>query len=165
MLGSAPTSALFFVTFERTKTLLADALNASDARAAETGGGHGWSPRAVFGKDSAAEEVSVNAVAATAGELAASTVRVPFEALKKRRQAGATAALRAAPPLSQVFWGLPSCALGSDQKRTHAHLWGLRKCSQLCLDRSFDSSQLSESWLELYSELFLRLFGCVCLKK
>eukprot|EP00928_Gymnodinium_smaydae_P064916 TRINITY_DN48148_c0_g1_i1.p1 TRINITY_DN48148_c0_g1~~TRINITY_DN48148_c0_g1_i1.p1 ORF type:complete len:295 (-),score=31.96 TRINITY_DN48148_c0_g1_i1:230-1018(-) len=69
LLGSAPSSAVFFTTFEGLQPHM----------------------RRVWGTSSLPQEVvdiGIRALAAAAGELAASTVRAPVEAIKQNRQVG-----------------------------------------------------------------------------
>ena len=86
LMGSAPCSALFFSTFEAAHGPIERALAAAGASppaaaSALAGGGEArFGTEMWFG--------GVNALAAAAGELVASTLRVPVEALKQRLQTG-----------------------------------------------------------------------------
>lgn len=80
MVGSAPGAALFFVTYESTKTWLGDVWGSRDAQARKITGD---------GADSKSYiRDSINHMAAASvGEVAACAVRVPTEVVKQRAQA------------------------------------------------------------------------------
>jgi solute carrier family 25 S-adenosylmethionine transporter 26 len=73
IIGSAPGAALFFVTYESTKTLLQNRRHAGDILA---------------GRDGSKAAPLEHMIAASAGEVAACAVRVPTEVVKQRAQAG-----------------------------------------------------------------------------
>jgi solute carrier family 25 (mitochondrial S-adenosylmethionine transporter), member 26 len=75
--GSAPGAALFFVTYDSSKGLLREARRADEQLA-------GGSGRGILG---AWSETLEHMLAATLGEIAACSVRVPTEVVKQRAQA------------------------------------------------------------------------------
>ncbi|SPO05298.1 related to PET8 protein [Cephalotrichum gorgonifer] len=72
LIGSAPGASLFFITYESTKSLLHHSLGAAAGE----------------GKGSAMRGAGVHMLAASLGEVAACSVRVPTEVIKQRAQAG-----------------------------------------------------------------------------
>lgn len=84
-LGSAPGAALFFCTYEATKSHAAEL-----RRTALGGGGGGGGGDAILPGESSKEEgVAIDHMAAASlGEIAACAVRVPTEVIKQRAQAG-----------------------------------------------------------------------------
>lgn len=82
-LGSAPGAALFFCTYEATKTFCADLRGAAAATTGDKGRGGGGG-EAVAQTGHAVDHMA----AASLGEIAACAVRVPTEVIKQRAQAG-----------------------------------------------------------------------------
>lgn len=83
-LGSAPGAALFFCTYEATKT------HAAEFRRTALGGGGGSSGAILPGEINHKDEGAAidHMAAASLGEIAACAVRVPTEVIKQRAQAG-----------------------------------------------------------------------------
>jgi solute carrier family 25 S-adenosylmethionine transporter 26 len=75
IIGSAPGAALFFVTYENTKTFLSSRRLARDAIPGAVPGANDW------------EAPIEHMIAASLGEIAACAVRVPTEVVKQRAQA------------------------------------------------------------------------------
>ncbi|KAI3394572.1 hypothetical protein diail_2563, partial [Diaporthe ilicicola] len=81
-LGSAPGAAFFFCTYEATKSGLAE------ARRQGLGGGRKPTAAAAGGPGSGSSNALDHMLAASLGEVAACSVRVPTEVVKQRAQAG-----------------------------------------------------------------------------
>ncbi|OBT79029.1 hypothetical protein VF21_02394 [Pseudogymnoascus sp. 05NY08] len=75
IVGSAPGAALFFVTYENTKSFLSSRRTARDTLDPSAAGAHEW------------EAPIEHMMAASLGEIAACAVRVPTEVVKQRAQA------------------------------------------------------------------------------
>lgn len=112
-LGSAPGAALFFCTYEATKTFSANLRGAGAAAAVDgTAAGAATAAEARAESSSSSSSPVDHMVAASLGEIAACAVRVPTEVVKQRAQAGqhggsSLSSLRAILALRATPAGLP----------------------------------------------------------